>query len=268
MSASNASPTWKHCTLVLVLVAATATLVAGVEIKYGAEAGVQEFLPAQLGNDWVGDEVLFCQSPTCGRSWLTRDVTTGDTEPPSCPEDWQGNRCDGQLFTMSLGERMILPPDTVMLKKKYENLTDPDRAVFCSVVFSGEHRNSIHRPETCMVGQGHVIENNVIIEVPLEGREPLEVMILHLSRKISENRFHHSYYAYWFVGKERETPLHHERMIWMSLDRVFKNITHRWAYIAVSGNRNEDLRNTDHYEEIREVVGQLYPQISLQKPDA
>jgi hypothetical protein len=114
-----------------------------------------------------------------------------------------------------------------------------------------------------MVGQGHTIEDSRVIHVPMEGREPLQVMILHLSKEIAPNRFSHSYYAYWFVGKNRETPLHHERMIWMAMDRIFKNITHRWAYIAVSGDRDPDLQNTAHYEEIREIISKLYPQISL-----
>lgn len=266
MSASESAPSWKHLLLLILLILATAGLVVGVEVQVGTDAGVQEFLPTTLGDSWVGDEVLFCQDPACSRSWLTRDVEPNAEGIRTCPANWQGEPCGGELHTMSWGERAILPKDTLILKKQYKHLKDPDRKVFCSVVFSGKNRDSIHRPETCMVGQGHTIENSPIIEVPLPDREPLRVMVLHLSRQIAPGRFHYSYYAYWFVGKGRETPLHHERMLWMAMDRVFKNITHRWAYIAVSGQRSADHQDTSHYDEIRDVVSKLYPQIQIPDP--
>ncbi|MEX2605715.1 MAG: exosortase-associated EpsI family protein, partial [Kiritimatiellia bacterium] len=165
--------------------------------------------------------------------------------------------------TMSRGEYLVLPKDTVMFKKQYFHNRDPDKTVFTSVVLSGRNRDSIHRPEVCMVGQGNVIEKSEVIEVPLPGREPLKVMVLHLSRKFTESYTRHSYYAYWFVGKDRETPHHLERLMWMSIDRLLRNVTHRWAYIAVSGDRAADLEDKGHYDEIREVVGKLYPEITL-----
>jgi hypothetical protein len=266
MSASETGSLWKHCVVILLLVAGAALVVSVVEIRLETQAGVAESLPGTLGDEWVGDSVLFCHNPACGRSWLTREVSTGEGQPPVCPEDWQGNPCGAELHTMSLGEHMILPKDTVILKKKYQHQEEADRSVFCSVVFSGEHRTSIHRPETCMVGQGHTIEHSTVIEVPLEGREPLKVMVLHLTRRIGPQRFQHNYYAYWFVGKDRETPYHHQRMIWMALDKVLRNVSHRWAYISVSGTRDPDLSDTGHYTEIREIVSRLYPEIHLTAP--
>jgi hypothetical protein len=49
----------------------------------------------------------------------------------------------------------------------------------------------------------------------------------------------------------------------MALDRIFRNVAHQWAYIAVSGERDADLENKEHYDEIRDVVSRLYPEISL-----
>lgn len=266
MPASESTFSWKPLSLLLGLILLTAGLITQVHVRVGQVSGIHEFLPDTLGAEWTGDQVLFCQNPLCGRSWLTRDISEEDDGTRVCTTNWQGEPCGSELLTMSYGERMILPSDTKILKKRYTRNYDPEEIVFCSVVFSGEHRTSIHRPETCMVGQGHEIVSNPVIEVPLEGREPLRVMVLHLTKRVSPQRVHNSYYAYWFVGDDRETPFHHERMLWMALDRIFKNITHRWAYIAVSGERSPDLNDTAHYEEIREVVGKLYPQISLVDP--
>ena len=69
------------------------------------------------------------------------------------------------------------------------------------------------------------------------------------------------YYAYWFVGKDRETASHIQRMIWMGTDRIFRNVAHRWAYISVSGLRAE--AGAAHHEEITSFVQDLYPEISL-----
>jgi len=261
---SPSSPTWKHLLLLIGLILFTAGVVIAVDIQVGSTAGVKEMLPTTLGDSWTGDEVLFCHDPTCGRSWLTQNVEVNSDGVRTCPENWQGEPCGGSLKTMSLGEMLVLPKDTAILKKQYVHTDQAGKKVFCSVVFSGEHRSSIHRPETCMVGQGHTIEQASVIDVPFPDRDPLQVMVLHLSKRITPERMHHSYYAYWFVGNERETPYHHERMFWMALDRIFKNITHRWAYIAVAGERSADLSDTSHFDEIREVVRKLYPQIALE----
>ena len=69
-----------------------------------------------------------------------------------------------------------------------------------------------------------------------------------------------SYYAYWFVGKGRETPSHFMRMFWMASDRIFHNRSHRWAYISVSGERD----GKDAYrKEIETFVGGLYPEMTI-----
>ncbi|MDA3874859.1 MAG: exosortase-associated EpsI family protein [Kiritimatiellae bacterium] len=234
-----------------------------VDVAVSDQAGVKEHLPDTLDDQWTGHEVLFCQTPGCDRSWLARDIEPDAEGNRTCPTNWQGEPCGGELKTMSRGEYTVLPKDTVMLKKQYFHNQDPNNTVFTSVVLSGRNRDSIHRPEVCMVGQGNVIEKSEVIQVPLPGREPLEVMVLHLSRKLTETYTRHSYYAYWFVGQDRETPYHLERLMWMSIDRLLRNVTHRWAYIAVSGEREADLEDTGHYDEIREVVGKLYPEITL-----
>ena len=68
------------------------------------------------------------------------------------------------------------------------------------------------------------------------------------------------YYAYWFVGKDRETPFHLERMFWMAWDRIIHNVAHRWAYIAVAGDRS--LSNDDHVEQVRGFIHDIYPYLT------
>lgn len=250
-------------TLLVLFTVTCALLLFTVDVAVSDQAGVKEHLPDTLEDKWTGHEVLFCQTPGCDRSWLARDIEPDAEGRRICPANWQGEPCGGELTTMSRGEYNVLPKDTVILKKQYFYNQDPDKTVFTSVVLSGRNRDSIHRPEVCMVGQGNVIETSEVVEVPLPGREPLNVMVLNMSRKLTETTTRHSYYAYWFVGKDRETPHHLERLIWMSVDRLFRNVTHRWAYIAVSGERTADLNDTAHYVEIQEVVSKLYPEITL-----
>jgi len=238
-------------------------LVFTVDVTVSDEAGVREELPETLGQNWIGYDVLFCQDPTCGRSWLTRDVPLNDEGIRVCPENWQGNPCGGELLTMARGEKIVLPKDTVMLKKQYENRDDPEITVFTSVVLSGKDRTSIHRPEVCLDAQGSVIESSRLVDVPLQSGQVLKVKVLNLKKTISPTYTHYSYYAYFFIGKDRTTPLHFERLAWMALDRVFRNVAHRWAYIAVSGTRSPIEGDTEYVKQIQEVVGNLYPQISL-----
>ncbi|WFB36547.1 exosortase-associated EpsI family protein [Kiritimatiellota bacterium B12222] len=236
-------------------------LVFTVDVTATNEAGVREKLPENLGTQWHGEDVLFCQTPSCTRSWLTRDVPLNEDGIRVCPENWQHEPCGGELLTMALGERLVLPKDTVILKKQYIKQSDPENTVFTSVVLSGKDRSSIHRPEVCLDAQGNIIKDSITISIPLENGNTLKAQVLLINKTYSEEYTRYGYYAYFFVGKDRTTHLHIERLLWMSLDRIFRNVSHRWAYISVSGERNPD--NTDYVEEIRDVVSKLYPQISL-----
>ena len=138
------------------------------------------------------------------------------------------------------------------------------RRLYSSIVLSGKERSSIHRPQVCLVGQGNEIVKSTVIQVPLEGREPLDVMVLDMIRRVrvgDQTVEHPQYYAYWFVGKGRETASHIQRMIWMASDRIFRNVAHRWAYISVSGVREES--GESHHQEVKGFLEDLYPQISL-----
>jgi len=105
-----------------------------------------------------------------------------------------------------------------------------------------------------------------VIEVDLPGRESLGVMVLNMDQKVRGGdvpMIIPQYYAYWFVGKDRETPHHLERMFWMAYDRIVRNVAHRWAYLSVAGIRDVDGGRL-YIEEIKDFVRDFYPQISLQ----
>lgn len=241
-----------YLTVIGLLAITSLALAFTVNVNLSDEAGVKVYLPDRVG-DWTGDELRFCQNPACQASWFLSQIV----EEGKCP------KCGGNLGTMTKIETDLLPSDTEVLKKQY---TSPKgEIIFASIVMSGRERASIHRPQVCLVGQGNEIVKSSVLDVPMDGRNPLGVMVLDMLRRWrtpdGRQGEHDSYYAYWFVGKGRETPYHSMRMIWMASDRVLHNRAHRWAYISVSGNRDKD---GTYRKEIAAFIQQLYPEMVLQ----
>ena len=236
---------------VIILMALTSiALELSVDVNITDEAGIRVELPDRIAA-WEGNELRYCHNKECLKAFLVNDIEDRNV----CPA------CGGPLSGMSYDEAAVLPGDTVLMKKRYVHPTG--RQIFVSIVLSGASRSSIHRPQMCLTGQGQVILKSEVLEVPIEGRKPLDVMVLDLEPQGRAEGMTGltTYYAYWFVGKGRETPSHVQRMIWMSTDRIFHNVAHRWAYIAVSGAREED--SVAYLDEIREFIGGLYPHIAL-----
>jgi hypothetical protein len=223
-----------------------------VDVRIVDEAGIKVALPDRVG-DWQGTEILYCQSRECQKDCRASDVGSSNT----CPF------CGSTVGPMTLSEKEILPGDTVLLRKEYKN--PAGKRVYATIVLSGKERVSIHRPQVCLVGQGNEIAHTAELEVPLEGRKPLDVLSLELLRRVRNAEGAQfeasSYYAYWFAGKGRETSSHTQRMIWMATDRILHNVAHRWAYISVSGSRDKD---SDAYrEEVISFIHDLYPHLAV-----
>ncbi len=170
--------------------------------------------------------------------------------------DWTG----GELGGLSKAEKDILPPDTEGARRVFK---DKDgRELFCSIVLAGREVTSIHRPELCLPGQGWKIENEYAQKVPVATAPggALEVMRMNATRSIPlpDGRTGHygSVFVYWFVGKDRVTAYHWQRILWTALDRVFHNTNHRWAYVLISmpklGNGPQDDKKSS--EETMKVV--------------
>ena len=238
----------------LFVVAAFAVAAWALVFKTGVantdEAGIVLSLPAQVG-EWTGTGLLFCPNRNCGAQYLEGQLD----DPTTCP------KCGAALGNMNWAEKSLLPADTGLVRKYYLRPGSRD-PLHATIVLSGDDRSSIHRPQVCMTAAGHEIDRERIVRIPLEGRaEPLEVMVMDMTRTgAGPDRApaqYLSYYAYWFVGKNRETASHFQRMAWMGYDRVFHGVSHRWAYIALSGRR---LPGSDaHLQTIADFASQLHP---------
>lgn len=243
----------KHIALIFVLLAVTALALAfGVDVTLEDRPGVRMELPAALG-DWRGRELRYCHNEACAKKEFFLDELTGDRN--RCPS------CGGPLHMMSKEEYDALPKDTGFVKSRY---THPDeRVLSVAIVLTGRERESIHRPERCLTAQGFSMESRRVVDVPIPGREPLKVMVISTARAWdtpSGPTVYRGYYAYWFVGQRRETPYHLTRMFWLAWDRVMHSVAHKWAYISVSGPRDEEGAYLD---EMREFIARLHPSILL-----
>jgi hypothetical protein len=207
------------------------------------EAGIVLALPERVG-PWQGHDLVNCPDEACARVFV--DVPPGTP----CPA------CGKPLQYMNHAEKRMLPADTGLVRKYYER--DGTQPVNVNVVLSGDDRSSIHRPQVCMTANGYEIVNDTLLRIPLgEGREPLDVMVLDMDRTGADGRVETIYYAYWFVGKGRETASHVRRMVWMATDRVLRGVSHRWAYIAFSAPR--DPQTDAHLQQIANFAAALHP---------
>lgn len=247
------STIFAYLSLILVMVAGTMALAFSGHVKDTGAAGVELNLPGSWGS-WQGKEIRYCQNPVCGKINIRERFDDGAV----C------DACGSALSNGSLVEWSLLPSDTRILKKIYEHPFNA--SVLASIVLSGASRTSIHRPQICLVGEGREIVGTRIITVAIPGRSPLRVTLLDMLTRQKDNEgqwFEYaSYYAYWFVSPDHETPHHAERMFWMAYDRIFRGISHRWAYIAVSGPRSDGSRS--HEENAADFIAALYPELIKQ----
>lgn len=218
------------------------------DVNNTMQSGIKMKLPDQIAN-YKGSRILFCQNELCAKSFNESDIK----EPGVCPA------CGHKLDTMSIAEKHLLPADTTIVRKKYTSPTLP--AITVAIVLSGAEQKSIHRPQQCLPSQGMTIEKHTVVSVPIADRNPLKIMVLSLRNQKYKTIQHSSksYYAYWFVGKNRETPYHLQRLFWMSYDRIFHNTSHRWAYVSVFTSRHPE--NNKDLARLKKFVSELYPLI-------
>jgi len=223
----------------------------GVELNF--IPGVVMELPPEV-EGWTGNELRFCHNPQiCAKDYKDASFYIRDLELPDVCSD-----CGSRLFNMARAEKEQLPEDTEFVKSAYTN--DAGARLFTSIVLSGTARDSIHRPQRCLKGQGNTIDDEYTLMVPMEGRDDLKMRVIKASRtyRTAEGpKPYYSFYAYWFVGQDRETPYHLGRMFWLAWDRVVRSTANRWAYIAVQGDREED--GTEYEKELVDFVQKVYP---------
>ncbi len=186
---------------------------------------------------------------------LTSDITRV-SEPgirlvdgkPSLPDqagEWIGGKEEG----LSEMERTILPADTEGTRRSYHDAASNE--VYCSVILAGKEVTSIHRPELCLPGQGWKIESEYTepIQTPDARGGVLHVMRMNTTRTLSmaggQTAVARFIFVYWFVGKDRVTPYHWQRILWTAQDRVLHNRNHRWAYILIEAPSTVDQPGTE-----------------------
>lgn len=235
--------------LALMGVAAWA-LSAFVDVSLVDQAGVRLELPARLGA-WIAHELRFCHHRECKREFRLDELPTPSAPCPAC---------GSTLHTMTLEEYEQLPKDTEFRKAIYEN--GAGESVQVSIVLTGRERESIHRPERCLVGQGFQLTGGEVEQFALPIGRPLKVMVWLTRRESTGVAGEQSgYYAYWFVGQGRETPWHLMRMFWLAWDRVVHSVAHRWAYISVAGWRNPE--RDDYRRQLGEIIPDLHRALVL-----
>ncbi len=170
------------------------------------------------------------------------------TSEPGVVMKLPGNVGDywGVAVEPSVGERQILPPDTEFAKMNYSSIERLGENIHTGIVLAGANKASIHRPEVCLPAQGWTVMDRKTVDVKLNNGFTLPVTVLTNRTTIplnnGESRTIETFYIYWFVGKDRSISSHWWRVIYTSLDRIFHNVNHRWAYVIVSGTpTNEDI---------------------------
>jgi hypothetical protein len=251
-------PFTPHLTLIGLMIVTSLALAFTVDVTLSDQAGIQMRLPVMLDSGWIGDELRYSHDPENLRQYRVSELDLPNIDP----------KTGEKLYTMTLVEYEALPQDTQFVKSIYTN-TVADQ-VFVSIVLSGRERNSIHRPQRCLPGQGNTIENTDYMTIPIEGRDPLRICILETVQTFtdenSKQKAYHGYYAYWFVGQNRETASHYVRMFWLAWDRVIHSVAHKWAYIAVSGTRDEGSK--EYRQKIMDFIQELYPELLIAQNDS
>ncbi len=237
--------------ILLMMAVAAFALMQYVDVELEDKPGIRMALPDAV-QAWSGRELRYCHQEDCRKQLYVDEIGHDKTACPSC---------GGSLHNMSFDEWDQLPKDTEFIKSQFSRA---DESLFVAIVLSGRDRESIHRPERCLVGQGLTITNRTVIPVTLPDGESIRLMIIEYERSFSTPdgpRMVHGYYSYWFIGVGRETHSHWARMFWLAWDRVLNSVAHRWAYVSISGMR--DPATADYQQTLRDFVSGLHGELVL-----
>ncbi|MBT3293888.1 MAG: exosortase-associated EpsI family protein [Verrucomicrobia bacterium] len=197
---------------------------------------VRHRLPTTVG-PYTSTEILYCQSESCAHSFM-RDPTT---DVAACPE------CMAPLDTASLAEKQLLPADTEIDRRVY--MVTPHQRITVSVVRGGYERRSIHKPQVCLVGQGHTITRQYRVPLALTASPDFELMAMEMDG--SDQIF-----AYWFTDGHRVTASHLSRLLWIAWDGVIHNKRRRWAYISLTSTSTHTDATLSH---MKRFIQDLHP---------
>ena len=186
-------------------------------------------------------------------------------------------RWTGENVPVSKEELAGLAEDTKFARKWFTNPAG-DR-IYVSVVLSGaDMGNSIHRPERCLAAQGWTVERSRRVQVPQEGKGPLEVTALkdvrqwRASEKSPVVPITNLNY-YWFIGSHDITASHWQRTFIDVRDRVLHGENQRWAYVTVAAYVTDNMQAAGRNEEettriVEDFIAEIVPKFQPGGADA
>ena len=164
------------------------------------------------------DEVAYCQNEQCS-AMFPRAVLGGAPGVAKCP------KCGSETAGCSLGERTILPADTVLVKRIYRSSLGPEFLV--SAVIGGQSKSSIHRPELCMPAQGFLMRSPRDITAG-EAKRPFRAIRLERPGMLPVTL------SYTFFNQQgMRTSSHARRIIADTWSRSVLNRIDRWVMVTV-----------------------------------
>jgi hypothetical protein len=209
-------------------------------------------LPARL-EPFEGQIVWFCQNMDC-RSRSPQYVESELAGATNCPS------CGAMLDVMSPVEKILLPTDTILMRRQYRE--PGEEAVLVTVVVSGKDRMSIHRPQNCLPAAGWRIGQVRTLAVPVIGYSVLKLRTMEAKPSVPgrDGTSGAICYAYWYTDGQRQTCSQVLMMLSMGWDRVVSNKARRWAFISLATPMSAGSQ--DHIERLSALVSRLYPLIT------
>lgn len=240
--------------VLVVLLGITVALVpwsSCVRVEDSDAASVARVLPPVL-DAWTGVDILYCQNEQCNRSFKSTELGAGDQ---CC------RLCGTVLDRMSLGERTLLPADTLLSRKLYSSALGVQ--ILATIVMTGQDQRSIHRPEQCLPAQGYAVSgrSEVCVAIPDRASLPMTVLTAYPARNAESGGDAPVFLAYWFAGGGHVTHDHLRRVFWMAWDNLIHARKVRWAYVSLmttgsSGDKQGEAQLAD-------FARCLWPQLNL-----
>ena len=244
-----------HLIIVVGILAAIALLSRPREFRGNPEAPITFALPERIGT-YAGQALWFCSNGQCARSFNASEL-------PEAAEGFPCPLCESPLSTKSIGEARILPPTTPILRLLYTRPGSPQ--LQCTFVFSGVDRESIHRPQVCLVAQGNTLINEYIYDAKVSDTERMPITVLETMREFTDadgsKRMAHGIYAYWFFNPHRQVASHWARYYHYTIDNVFHNYRPRWAYVSIAF-APESTSSENYHKVLDDFVPLLLPVVS------
>jgi hypothetical protein len=156
-----------------------------------------------------------------------------------------------------------LPPDTSFAERCYFNTNGA--SIYATVVLMGADRTSIHKPDYCLPGQGWVIKDKSVVNIPVAGAQSYQLPV---SKWVIANSFQTpdgqkqevgGLYVFWLVADGEETPDNYQRMWWLARDLVRTGVLQRWAYVSyftVCAPGQEDAA----FERVKSLIAHSVPE--------